>query len=122
VKGTSAFEKFRSQTRPSYLPPKPKEEDETHLHEWESMMAQAREHERERRRVAEIRRLEKEKRMAVNTPRWEVLLGPDFSAARVREDESLRRLWFEGVPSHLRGKAWSLAIGNPLAMSKGEPG
>lgn len=83
-------------------------------------MAQAREHEKERRRTAEIRRLEKEKRMAVDTPRWEELLGGDFSTKKVCGDDSLRRLWFEGVPSHLRGKAWSMAVGNELAMSKGK--
>lgn len=83
-------------------------------------MAQAREHEKERKRVAEIRRVEKEKRMAINTPRWEALLKGEFSAARIREDDGLRKLWFEGVPSHLRGKAWSLAVGNTLAMSKGK--
>lgn len=90
-------------------------------------MSQAREHEKERRKQAEARRLEKEKRLAMSTPRWEALLsgtptgagGAGFSVAKVKDDESLRRLWFDGVPSHLRGRAWSLAIGNPLAMSKG---
>ena len=42
-----------------------------------------------------------------------------FSVSKVKSDLGLRRLWFEGVPSHLRGKAWHLAIGNPLALSKG---
>jgi len=120
VKGVSTFDKVRSHTRPAWLPPKDKIEDETHLHQWEEMMAQAREHEKERKRVAEIRRVEKEKRMAINTPRWEALLKGEFSAARIREDDGLRKLWFEGVPSHLRGKAWSLAVGNTLAMSKGK--
>ena len=64
--------------------------------------------------------MDKEKRLAINTPRWEALLKGEFSAAKVREDEGLRKLWFEGVPSHLRGKAWGLAVGNPLAMSRGE--
>ncbi|ORX37609.1 rab-GTPase-TBC domain-domain-containing protein [Kockovaella imperatae] len=41
-----------------------------------------------------------------------------FSVERVKTDPTLRKLWFEGVPSHLRGRAWSLAIGNPLAISR----
>ncbi|KAK8849766.1 hypothetical protein IAR55_005102 [Kwoniella newhampshirensis] len=119
VKGVSTFEKVYSHTRPSWLPPKDRVEDETHLHQWEEMMAQSREHEKERQKAAEARRLEKEKRLAMSTPRWEALLGDkEFSVAKVKSDLGLRRLWFEGVPSHLRGKAWSLAIGNPLAVSK----
>ncbi|WVQ84426.1 hypothetical protein IAT38_006578 [Cryptococcus sp. DSM 104549] len=119
AKGISTFEKVVSHTRPSWLPPKDRAEDETHLHQWEEMMKQAREHEKERQRAAEIRRYEREKRLAVDTPRWEALLGAkDFSAGKVIGDEGLRKLWFDGVPSHLRGKAWALAIGNPLAVSK----
>lgn len=122
VKGVSAFEKVYSHTRPSWLPPKDRVEDATHLHQWEDMMAHAREHEKERQKAEEARRLEKEKRLAMSTPRWETLLDDkEFSVARIGSDLGLRRLWFEGIPSHLRGKAWSLAIGNPLAVSKGEP-
>ena len=83
-------------------------------------MAQAKAKEKQQRKVTEARRAEREKRLAANTPKWEALLGPDFSAAKVRNDPEKRNLWFEGIPSHLRGKAWSLAIGNSLAMSKGE--
>lgn len=120
VKGTSTFEKVISHTRPSWLPPKDKTEDEIHYHQWEDMMSQAREQEKERKKQAEIRRLEREKRMTANMSRWEDLMRTGFSSEKVQTDPSLRQLWFEGVPSHLRGKAWSLAVGNPLAMSKGE--
>ena len=84
-------------------------------------MAQSRAIEAERRQINEVKRLEKERRFALRTPRWEALLNsPDFSAGKVRNDMGLRRLWFDGVPSHLRERAWSLAIGNPLALSKGQ--
>ncbi|WWD20397.1 hypothetical protein CI109_104873 [Kwoniella shandongensis] len=119
VKGVSTFEKVYSHTRPSWLPPKDKVEDATHLHQWEEMMAQSREHEKERQKAEEARRLEKEKRLAMSTPRWETVLNDkEFSVAKIRSDLGLRKLWFEGIPSHLRGKAWGLAIGNPLAASK----
>ena len=115
---TSAFEAVVSRTRPSWLPPKDRVEDESHLAEWETMMAHSRAAEAERRRTSEMRMLEREKKLAVAVPRWEGLLT-GFTTEKVRGDEGLRQLWFEGVPSHLRGKAWSAAIGNPLAMSKG---
>lgn len=121
AKGVSTFEKVISHTRPSWLPPKDRIEDVTHLHQWEDMMRHAREHEKVLAKQAEIRRLEKEKRLTAEAPKWEKLLSDekDFSAKKVKENEELRKLWFEGVPSHLRGKAWSMAVGNPLALSKG---
>ncbi|RSH93186.1 hypothetical protein EHS25_007539 [Saitozyma podzolica] len=122
VKGVSAFEKVLSHTRPSYLPPKDKVEDETHLHQWEEMMSHSRVAEKERKKSADAGKVEKEKRIAAATPRWDGLLsgqgGQRFSTENVMNDEGLRRMWFEGPPGYLRGKAWSLAIGNELAMSK----
>jgi hypothetical protein len=119
TKGRSVLEKVVSHTRPAYLPPKDRSEDATHYKQWESMMASARDGESAARKLREQKRLEKEKKLAISVPQWEALLGSDFSVNKVKENEVLRKLWFEGVPSHLRGKAWSAAIGNPLAMSKG---
>ena len=118
VKGTSTFESVVSRTRPSWLPPKDRVEDDTHLREWEHMMAQSRAAEKEKRKADEARRIEKEKRMAILVPKWETLLDA-FSVGKVKDDPALRSMWFDGIPSHMRGRAWALAIGNPLAMSKG---
>ena len=120
VKGVSTFEKVISHTRPSWLPPKDRTEDETHYHQWEEMMSQAREAEKEKRKIEEAKRAERDKRLAINTPKWEEMLDEKtFNADRIRKDPGLRQIWFEGCPTYLRGKAWSLAIGNPLALSKG---
>jgi TBC1 domain family member 14 len=40
--GPSMFEKVRSKTRPTFLPPKSKEEDNKHLSAWQNMMKQSR--------------------------------------------------------------------------------
>lgn len=120
AKGASTLDKFISRTRPQHLPPKDKTEDEIHLHEWESMMAKSREHEAERRKREAAVRLEKERRLQAVTPRWEALLANDFSVQKVRTNPIFRKLWFDGCPEHLRGKAWSLAIGNNLSLHKGE--
>ena len=120
MKGVSTFEKVISHTRPSWLPPKDRMEDETHYHQWEEMMSQAREAEKEKRKVEEAKRAERDKRLSINTPKWEEMLDEKtFNADRIRKDPGLRQIWFEGCPTYLRGKAWSLAIGNPLALSKG---
>lgn len=121
VKGVSAFEKFVSRTRPAHLPPKDKSEDQAHLHEWENMMAQAKQHDAEERKKQAARQAAREKRLLEVTPRWESMLNAkDFSAAKVRNDPAKRKLWFEGCPPRLRGKAWQLAIGNPLTLHKGK--
>ena len=121
VKGISTFEKVISHTRPSWLPPKDRVEDETHYHQWEEMMSQAREVEKEKRKAEEAKRAERDKRLAINTPKWEEMLDEKtFNADKIRQDPVLRSIWFEGAPTYLRGKAWSLAIGNPLALSKGK--
>jgi hypothetical protein len=123
VKGVSTLDKFISRTRPQHLPPKSRAEDQEHLHEWEHMMAKSKEHAIERRKTVEQKRLEKERHVIAIAPRWEALLNdPDFSVQKVRNDPALRQLWFEGVPLRLRGQAWSQAIGNPLAINKGECG
>ena len=120
MKGTSTFEKVISHTRPSWLPPKDRTEDETHYHQWEAMMSQAREAEKEKRKVEEAKRAERDRRLAINTPKWEEMLDEKtFNVDKIRKDPALRQIWFEGCPTYLRGKAWSLAIGNPLALSKG---
>lgn len=121
VKGVNAFEKFVSRTRPAHLPPKDKSEDQAHLHEWENMMAQARQHDAEERKKQAARQAARERRLLEVTPRWENMLNAkDFSPAKIRHDPAKRKLWFEGCPPRLRGKAWQLAIGNPLTMHKGE--
>ena len=40
--GPSTFEKVRSRTRPSFLPPKSRQEDDKHMAEWQALMKQSR--------------------------------------------------------------------------------
>lgn len=85
--------------------------------------------EEKRRELVEQKRLAKERRLAEDMPIWEAEIlnpaicnareGGDAWSTRIRKSPKLRDMWFRGVPSHLRGKAWSLAIGNDLALSKG---
>lgn len=70
----------------------------------------------------ESRRLHKERRLTENLPLWErnVLSLParEWRPA-ARKDPRLRELWFEGVPTQLRGRVWVGCIGNTLALNKG---
>lgn len=86
--------------------------------------------EERRQSVLEQRRIAKEKRLAEDMAVWEAEIldpalsngqnGGDAWNSRIRENPKLRAMWFRGVPSHFRGRAWSLAIGNDLTLSKGK--
>lgn len=67
---------------------------------------------------------EKSKHQAECIPIWEGVIlpagGPREWKRLVRADTKMGELWFEGIPTHLRGRIWSACIGNGLALSKGE--
>ncbi len=115
--GPSIFEKVMSKTRPSYLPPKSREEDLKHMKDWEEMMKRSREAEDRRRQVQQERRASKDAVVEDVIGIWEREVVPDWRAA-VRNPE-LRKLWWKGIPTKLRGRLWNQVIGNGLALSKG---
>ncbi|KDQ15725.1 hypothetical protein BOTBODRAFT_173797 [Botryobasidium botryosum FD-172 SS1] len=114
--GPSTFEKVYSKTRPTHLPPKPKEEDKKHLRDWEEMMKASRLADEKRKEAAQAKRDARERAVEETQPIWEQQIIPNCRA--VLRDPRLRAIWRNGVPSKLRGKVWSLAVGNGLALSK----
>ncbi|KZO95461.1 RabGAP/TBC [Calocera viscosa TUFC12733] len=115
-RGPSVLESVISQTRPVYLPPKPKAEDRKHLKDWQTMMAHARAAEEKRKQEEELLAVEKERKRAETLEVWEKQVMPDIAAAT--KDKKLRKLWWNGVPPKLRGRIWAATVGNPLALSK----
>ncbi|XP_064199673.1 TBC1 domain family member 14 isoform X2 [Anguilla rostrata] len=104
--------------RPANLPAKPAEEAQKHRQQYEEMVAQAKKREmkeaQKRRKQLEDRcKLEESIGNAALTwnqeilPNWETMC----TSRRVRE------LWWQGVPPSVRGKVWSLAIGNELNIT-----
>ncbi|XP_006875364.1 PREDICTED: TBC1 domain family member 14 [Chrysochloris asiatica] len=104
--------------RPANLPAKPAEEAQKHRQQYEEMVVQAkkrelREAQRRRKQLEERCRLEESIGNAVLTwnneilPNWETM----WSARKVRD------LWWQGVPPSVRGRVWSLAIGNELNIT-----
>ncbi|KAH6917007.1 TBC1 domain family member 14 [Coprinopsis sp. MPI-PUGE-AT-0042] len=114
--GPSMFEKVRSRTRPTFLPPKSKEEDNKHLSAWQNMMKQSRLAAEKRRKALQDRRLAREKAIEENLARWEAEIVPDWKV--VYKNPALRRLWWQGIPTKLRATMWEKAVGNPLALNK----
>ncbi|XP_002756498.5 TBC1 domain family member 12 isoform X1 [Callithrix jacchus] len=104
--------------RPSNLPAKSVEEALRHRQEYDEMVAEAKKREikeaHKRKRIMK-ERFKQEENIAsamviwINEilPNWEVM----HSTRRVRE------LWWQGLPPSVRGKVWSLAVGNELNIT-----
>ena len=73
--------------------------------------------EKQKRKAAEERRLAREKRAEEVAQIWEKQILPDWKV--VHKNLELRKLWWQGVPTSIRGKMWEYAVGNPLSLSKG---
>ncbi|XP_043400623.1 TBC1 domain family member 14 isoform X4 [Chelonia mydas] len=104
--------------RPANLPAKPAEEAQKHRQQYEEMVVQAKKRElkeaQRRKKLLEERcRLEESIGNAVLIwnneilPNWETMC----CSRKVRE------LWWQGIPPSVRGKVWSLAIGNELNIT-----
>ena len=117
-RGPSALEKVLSKTRPMHLPPKNKEEDTKHLKDWEEMMRQSRVADDKRKQQMLERRRAREMQVEASIPIWEREVLPDWTVAK--RDDRLKRLWWNGIPSKLRGTLWQQAIGNDFAVPKGQ--
>uniref|UniRef100_A0A8C7PJ45 TBC1 domain family member 14 n=1 Tax=Oncorhynchus mykiss TaxID=8022 RepID=A0A8C7PJ45_ONCMY len=104
--------------RPANLPAKPAEEAQKHRQQYEEMVAQAKKRElkeaQKRRKQLEDRcKLEESIGNAAQTWNQEIL--PNWSA--MCTSRRVRELWWQGVPPSVRGKVWSLAVGNELNIT-----
>ncbi|KAM9400496.1 TBC1 domain family member 14-like isoform 1-T2 [Salvelinus alpinus] len=104
--------------RPANLPAKPAEEAQKHRQQYEEMVAQAKKRElkeaQKRRKQLEDRcKLEESIGNAAQTWNQEIL--PNWSA--MCTSRRVRDLWWQGVPPSVRGKVWSLAVGNELNIT-----
>ncbi|KAJ0006433.1 hypothetical protein NQD34_013706 [Periophthalmus magnuspinnatus] len=104
--------------RPANLPAKPAEEAQKHRQQYEEMVAQAKKRElkeaQKRRKQLEDRcKLEESIGSAAQTWNQEIL--PNWSS--MCTSRRVRDLWWQGIPPSVRGKVWSLAVGNELNIT-----
>uniref|UniRef100_A0A672H007 Rab-GAP TBC domain-containing protein n=1 Tax=Salarias fasciatus TaxID=181472 RepID=A0A672H007_SALFA len=104
--------------RPANLPAKPAEEAQKHRQQYEEMVAQAKKRElkeaQKRRKQLEDRcRLEESIGSAAQT--WIQDILPNWSA--MCTSRRVRDLWWQGIPPSVRGRVWSLAVGNELNIT-----
>uniref|UniRef100_H0VFV5 TBC1 domain family member 14 n=1 Tax=Cavia porcellus TaxID=10141 RepID=H0VFV5_CAVPO len=104
--------------RPANLPAKPADEAQKHRQQYEEMVAQAKKRElkeaqRRKKQLEERCRVEEGIGNAVLTWNNEILPNWDtmWCSRKVRD------LWWQGIPPSVRGRVWSLAIGNELNIT-----
>ncbi|XP_075306646.1 TBC1 domain family member 14 isoform X2 [Odontesthes bonariensis] len=104
--------------RPANLPAKPAEEAQKHRQQYEEMVAQAKKRElkeaqRRKKQLEDRCKLEESIGTAAQTWIQEIL--PNWST--MCTSRRVRDLWWQGIPPSVRGKVWSLAVGNDLNIT-----
>ncbi|CAN9500165.1 unnamed protein product [Ophioblennius macclurei] len=104
--------------RPANLPAKSVEETQRHKLEYEEMVAGAKRRElkeaqRKKRQMKERHRQEDIISNAMVV--WNTEILPHWDSAK--STRRVRELWWQGLPPSVRGRVWSLAIGNELNIT-----
>ncbi|KAF7704848.1 hypothetical protein HF521_021920 [Silurus meridionalis] len=106
------------ENRPANLPAKSEEEAQRHRQQYDEMMAGAKrselkEAQRKKKQMKE--RHQQEEIIARALVVWNTEILPNWE--NVRNTRRVRDLWWQGLPPSIRGKIWSLAIGNELNIT-----
>ncbi len=103
-------------TRPSWLPPKSKREERRHLAQYEQLMRASFELDKKRQRRLAKALTHKGKHLVNSVDVWDKRIIPHWNTA-IR-DPSTRDLWWQGIPSRVRGRVWELCIENVLTVNE----
>ncbi|XP_073345484.1 TBC1 domain family member 12-like [Pagrus major] len=104
--------------RPPNLPAKSAEETQRHRLQYEQMVAGAKKRELkevQRRQQQMKERVRQEEEISTATLVWNQNILPHWDT--MRSSRRARDLWWGGLPPSVRGRVWSLAIGNELNIT-----
>ncbi|XP_041939196.1 TBC1 domain family member 12 isoform X1 [Alosa sapidissima] len=104
--------------RPANLPAKSSEEAQRHRQEYDEMVAEAKKRElkeAQRKKKMMKERFKQEESIASAMVAWNNEILPNWES--MRGTRRVRELWWQGLPPNVRGKVWSLAIGNELNIT-----
>ncbi|XP_066521823.1 TBC1 domain family member 12 isoform X2 [Hoplias malabaricus] len=104
--------------RPSNLPAKPEEEAQRHRQEYDEMVTEAKKRElkeAQKKKQQMKERFKQEESISNAMVIWNTEILPNWD--NVRGTRRVRDLWWQGLPPNVRGKVWSLAIGNELNIT-----
>ncbi|XP_045464940.1 TBC1 domain family member 14-like [Harmonia axyridis] len=106
-------------SRPPNVPAKSLEEEEKHREEYKAILAAAKRKEAmhsANKKKQEKKQLQQEEGLANAAKYFAQKVLPNWEA--MRDNKKTRELWWQGLPSNIRGKVWSLAIGNELNLTQ----
>ncbi|XP_077598384.1 TBC1 domain family member 14 isoform X2 [Stigmatopora nigra] len=106
------------EARPANLPAKSTEEAEKHRQEYQEMVAEAKKRElkeaqKRKKQLEERCKVEESIGSAAHT--WNRHILPNWTS--MSGTRRARELWWRGIPPSVRGKVWSLAMGNELNIT-----
>ncbi|XP_078422124.1 TBC1 domain family member 12 isoform X3 [Cetorhinus maximus] len=104
--------------RPAHLPAKSAEEAQRHRQEYDEMVAEAKKREikeAQRRKKIMKERFRQEESISHAMIIWNTDILPNWET--IRNTRKVRELWWQGIPPSVRGKVWSLAVGNELNIT-----
>ncbi|KAJ8936046.1 hypothetical protein NQ318_018395 [Aromia moschata] len=104
--------------RPSNLPAKTLEEEQRHRDEYKAILAAAKKKEAQNsvaRQKQQKLQLQLEEQQAAATKHFMHQVLPNWEG--MRRNKKTQDLWWQGLPSSVRGKVWRLAIGNELNVT-----
>ncbi|CAL8381364.1 unnamed protein product [Gadus morhua 'NCC'] len=104
--------------RPANLPAKSLEEAQRHRQQYNEIVAEAKKRELKeaQKRQKQVReRLKQEESIANAMVVWNNDILPHWDS--MRASRRARDLWWQGLPPNVRGRVWSLAIGNELNIT-----
>ncbi|VDM62978.1 unnamed protein product [Angiostrongylus costaricensis] len=104
--------------RPSSLPAKPSDEAARHKQLYYDMIAQMKKKEQrvqKERRQAHFEKVRLEEQAKTASLLWTEKILPNWNEAK--ETKRCYELWWQGIPPKIRGRVWSLVIGNALDIT-----
>lgn len=105
--------------RPSNLPAKAVEEDQRHREEYKAMVAAAKKKEAQNSAAKQKQHkllIQQEEQLAAATKHFSQVVLPNWES--MHNSRKTKDLWWQGLPSSVRGKVWHLAIGNDLNLTQ----
>ena len=107
------------ENRPQNLPTKDPEEAEKHRLQYEAMVEAAKKKELKElkmKKKQKQQRLKHEDQVVSAAKRWTDEILPNWET--MKSQKKTRDLWWNGIPTNVRGKVWQLAFGNDLNVTK----
>ncbi|XP_062592371.1 TBC1 domain family member 12-like [Saccostrea cucullata] len=106
------------ENRPQNLPTKDPEEAERHRLQYEAMIEAAKKKEQrdiKLKKKLQQQQLKQEDQMLQLSKRWASEILPNWES--MKSSKRTRDMWWQGLPTNVRGKVWKLAIGNDLNLT-----